>query len=240
MAAYNIKLKRREEVAEGTMSFFFDKPAGFQFKAGQFMRFSLIDPPETDAEGDQRTFSIASAPHEEDLMIATRMRDTAFKRVIKSMPIGSEIQVRGPYGRMTLHEDSTRPAVFLTGGIGITPFRSIALDAASTGLSHRLSLFYSNRRPEDAAFLEELAQLEARNPHYRFIPTMTSPASSKPTWSGETGYISGEMLARFIDDLKTPVYYVAGPQGLVNAMRKTLGEVGVSEEDIKAEEFAGY
>jgi len=240
MAAYNIKLKRREEVAEGTMSFFFDKPAGFQFKAGQFMRFSLIDPPETDAEGDQRTFSIASAPHEEDLMIATRMRDTAFKRVIKSMPIGSEIQMRGPYGRMTLHEDPTRPAAFLTGGIGITPFRSIALDAARTGLTHRLSLFYSNRRPEDAAFLEELAQLEATNPNYRFIPTMTSPATSKQTWSGETGYINADMLARFIDDLKAPVYYVAGPQGLVNAMRKTLAEAGVSEEEIRAEEFAGY
>ena len=240
MAAYNIKLKRREEVAEGTMSFFFEKPAGFQFKAGQFMRLSLIDPPETDAEGDQRTFSIASAPHEEDLMIATRMRDTAFKRVIKSMPIGSEIQMRGPYGRMTLHEDPARPAVFLTGGIGITPFRSIALDAARTGLTHRLSLFYSNRRPEDAAFLEELAQLEATNPNYQFIPTMTSPASSKQTWCGETGYINGEMLTRFIDDLKAPVYYVAGPQGLVDAIRKTLGEVGVSEEDIRAEEFAGY
>jgi len=240
MAAYNIKLKRREEVAEGTMSFFFDKPAGFQFKAGQFVRFSLIDPPETDAEGNQRTFSIASAPHEEDLMIATRMRDTAFKRVIKFMPIGSEIQMRGPYGRMTLHEDPTRPAVFLTGGIGITPFRSIALDAARTGLTHRLSLFYSNRRPEDAAFLEELAQLEATNPNYRFIPTMTSPATSKQTWSGETGYINADMLARFIDDLKAPVYYVAGPQGLVNAMRKTLAEAGVSEEEIRAEEFAGY
>jgi ferredoxin-NADP reductase len=240
MAAYNIKLKRREEVAEGTMSFFFQKPAGFQFKAGQFMRFSLIDPPETDAEGDQRTFSIASAPHEEDLMIATRMRDTAFKRVIKSMPIGSEIQMRGPYGRMTLHEDPARPAVFLTGGIGITPFRSIALDVARTALTHRLSLFYSNRQPEDAAFLEELAQLEATNPNYQFIPTMTSAASSKLTWSGETGYINGEMLTRFIDDLKAPVYYVAGPRGLVDAMRKTLGEVGVSDEDIKAEEFAGY
>jgi ferredoxin-NADP reductase len=240
MAAYNIKLKHREEVAEGTMSFFFDKPAGFEFKAGQFLRLSLIDPPETDAEGDQRTFSIASAPHEEDLMIATRMRDTAFKRVIKSMPLGSEIQMRGPYGRMTLHEDATKPAVFLTGGIGITPFRSIALDAAHSGLSHRLCLFYSNRRPEDAAFLEELAQLERTNPYYRFIATMTSAAESKQPWSGETGYINADMLARFIDDLKTPVYYVAGPQGLVNAMRKTLAEAGVNEGEIRAEEFAGY
>jgi ferredoxin-NADP reductase len=173
-------------------------------------------------------------------MIATRMRDTAFKRVIKSMPIGSELQMRGPYGRMTLHEDPTRPAVFLTGGIGITPFRSIVLDAAHTGLSHHLCLFYSNRRPEDAAFLEELAQLAAMNPTYQFIPTMTSTAETKQPWTGETGYINADMLARFIDDLKSPVYYVAGPQGLVNAMRKTLAEAGVSEEDIQAEEFAGY
>ena len=240
MAAYNIKLKRREEVAEGTMSFFFEKPAGFQFKAGQFMRLGLIDPPETDAEGNQRTFSIASAPHEEDLMFATRMRDTAFKRVIKLMPLGLELQMRGPYGRMTLHEDSARPAVFLTGGIGITPFRSIALNAAHSGLSHRLCLFYSNRRPEDAAFLRELRELEAMNPNYQFIPTMTSPADSKLAWSGETGYINAEMLARFVDDLKAPVYYVAGPQGLVNAMRKTLSDAGVSDDDIQAEEFAGY
>jgi ferredoxin-NADP reductase len=128
----------------------------------------------------------------------------------------------------------------LTGGIGITPFRSIALDAARAGLAHRLHLFYSNRRPEDAPFLEELAKLETSNPNYRFIATMTSPAGSKQTWTGETGYINPEMLARFIDDLKAPVYYVAGPAGLVSAMRKTLGEAGVSEADIHAEEFAGY
>ena len=78
MATHKVKLKRREEVAEGTAAFYFEKPEGFQFKAGQFLRFSLIDPPETDAEGDSRSFSIASAPHEEDLMIATRLRDTAF------------------------------------------------------------------------------------------------------------------------------------------------------------------
>ena len=240
MPTYKIKLKGREEVAEGTAAFFFEKPEGFQFKAGQFLRFTLIDPPETDAEGDSRTFSIASAPHEEDLMITTRMRDTAFKRVIKSMPLGSEIDVKGPYGRMTLHDDPARPAVFLTGGIGITPFRSMALEAAHTGLAHRLHLFYSNRRPEDAAFLDQLAALEKINHNYQFIATMTSAAGSERPWTGETGHINAEMLTRFIDDLKSPVYYVAGPATLVTAMRKTLGEVGVSEADIRAEEFSGY
>ncbi|MEK6285564.1 MAG: FAD-dependent oxidoreductase [Acidobacteriota bacterium] len=240
MATYKIKLKRREDVAEGTVAFHFHKPEGFQFKAGQFLRFTLIDPPETDAEGAGRTFSIASAPHEEDLMIATRMRDTAFKRVIKSMALGSEIEIKGPYGKMTLQDDPARPAVFLTGGIGITPFRSIALDAAHAGLAHRLHLFYSNRRPEDAAFLDQLAELEKINPNYRFIATMTSATASTSSWTGETGYINAEMLARFIDDLKAPVYYVAGPQALVTAMKKTLGEAGVSEADLSAEEFSGY
>ncbi|MEK6406848.1 MAG: FAD-dependent oxidoreductase [Acidobacteriota bacterium] len=240
MATYKIKLKRREDVAEGTVAFHFHKPEAFQFKAGQFLRFTLIDPPETDAEGAGRTFSIASAPHEEDLMIATRMRDTAFKRVIKSMALGSEIEIKGPYGKMTLHDDPARPAVFLTGGIGITPFRSIALDAAHAGLAHRLHLFYSNRRPQDAAFLDQLAELEKINPNYRFIATMTSATASTSSWTGETGYINAEMLARFIDDLKAPVYYVAGPQALVTAMKKTLGEAGVSDADLSAEEFSGY
>lgn len=240
MAAYKIKLKRREEVAEGTAAVYFEKPEGFQFKAGQFLRFTLIDPPETDPEGNSRTFSIASAPHEEDLMITTRMRNTAFKRVLKTMPLGSEIEFKGPYGKMTLHDDPARPAVFLTGGIGITPFRSIGLDAARSGLPHRIHLFYSNRRPQDAAFLDQFTELEKVNPNYRLIATMTSAAASNPPWTGETGYINGEMLLRFIDDLKSPVYYIAGPEGLVTAVRKTLSEAGVNESDIHVEQFTGY
>jgi ferredoxin-NADP reductase len=240
MASYKTNLLRREEVAEGTVAFFFEKPDGFQFTAGQFLRFTLIDPPETDEEGNSRTFSIASSPHENDLMIATRMRDTAFKRVLKSIPLGSEIEFKGPYGRMTLHEDATRPAVFLTGGIGITPFRSIAVEAASAGHKHSLQLFYSNRRPEDAAFLDELTQLSSSNPNYVFIPTMTAAAGSTRPWTGETGYINAEKLARFVGDLKAPIYYIAGPAGMVNALRAALAAAGVDEAAIRAEEFAGY
>lgn len=240
MATHKVRLTRREDVAEGTSAFFFEKPQGFQFKAGQFLRFTLIDPPETDPEGDSRSFSIASAPHETHLMIATRMRDTAFKRVIKGMQLDSELEVKGPSGKMTMHDDPARPAVFLTGGIGITPFRSLALEAAHAGLAHRLWLFYSNRRPQDAAFLDELTELEKTNPNYRFIATMTAAAGSKRPWTGETGYIDAEMLKRFIDDLTAPVYYVAGPEGLVTAMRKTLSDAGVTEADVRAEEFSGY
>ena len=240
MARTKIKLTRNKQIAEGTVAFYFEKPEGFQFKAGQFLQFTLIDSPETDEEGDARTFSIASAPYEAELMIATRMRDTAFKRVLKTLTPGSEVEINGPYGSMTLHEDPTRPGVFLTGGIGITPFRGIAIDAAHRRLSHRLYLFYSNRRPEDAAFLDELRELEKANPNYRFIPTMTAADGSTRGWAGERGHINAEMLRRFVEDLASPVYYVAGPEGLVTAIGKTLAEAGVIEDDINAEEFEGY
>src|SRR5436190_13886080 len=125
MKTYQSKLKSREEVAEGTTAFHLEKPAGFQFKAGQYLNVTLIDPPETDAEGNTRSFSIASAPFEADLVFASRMRDTAFKRILQTLTLRSEVRISGPFGSFTLHTDTFRPAVFLVGGIGITPFRSI-------------------------------------------------------------------------------------------------------------------
>src|SRR5580700_11947518 len=125
-----IKLISRQEVAERTVAFHFEKPPNWTFKAGQCLDITLLDPTETDAEGNTRTFSIASAPHEETLMVATRIRDTAFKRVLQSMPLGSAVKIEGPSGNLTLHNNATRAAAFLAGGIGITPFRSILFRAA--------------------------------------------------------------------------------------------------------------
>jgi ferredoxin-NADP reductase len=240
MAIYTVSLKHRREVAEGTTAFLFEKPDGLSFKAGQYLNFTLLDPPETDAEGNTRTFSIASAPDEEELMMATRMRDTAFKRVLKTMPLGAQVEIEGPYGNFTLHKNAARPAVFLTGGIGITPYRSIIRDAGRKKLPHRLLLFYSNRRPEDGAFLEELQQAERDNPNYQFVGTMTDMANSKRPWQGKTGYINRDMLAQSISDLTTPIYYIAGPPGMVTAMRKMLADADINDDSIRTEEFNGY
>src|SRR5438105_9656974 len=98
-------LVSRKEIAEGTMEFHFSKPPGFAVKAGQSIDLTLIDPPETDAEGNTRAFSLASAPQEPELIIATRMRDTAFKRTLKSMPLGTQVKIDGPFGSFTLHNN---------------------------------------------------------------------------------------------------------------------------------------
>jgi NAD(P)H-flavin reductase len=107
-------------------------------QGGQFLEMTLLDPSETDAEGNTRTLSIPMLPHEETLMEATRMRNTAFKRVLNTMPRGSEAKVEGPSGSQTPLNDIKRMAAYVAGGIGLTPFRSIAFPAAKQKLSHRI------------------------------------------------------------------------------------------------------
>ncbi len=240
LVSYQPKLLNRVEVAEGTMAFHFEKPPGFDFKAGQHSDLTLVDPPENDSEGNVRTFSIASAPFEDQLMFATRMRDTAFKRSLKRVPLGTPVKMEPAAGSFTLHKNSAKPAVFLTGGIGITPFFSIVKQADHDRLPHNLYLFYSNRRPEDAPFLEILQKLEMTNPHFRFVATMTEMSRSKQKWEGETGLIEKAMLSRYLGDLKGPIYYIAGPPAMVTAMMKLLVASSIDEDDIRTEGFVGY
>jgi ferredoxin-NADP reductase len=229
-----------EQIAEGTMAFHFDKPQGFQFKAGQAIDITLVAPTETDAEGNTRGFSLVSAPSGNDLTVATRMRDTAFKRCLKAAAEGMEIEIDGPFGSLTLHKNSAKPAVLLAGGIGITPFISILRQATFEQLPHQLYLFYSNRRPEDAAFLEELQSLHQRNPRFHFVPTMTEMEHSQRAWDGEKGLLTGEMLMKHLASVHGPIYYIAGPPAMVAALRTMLSTAGVDEDDIRTEEFAGY
>ncbi|MGI8470033.1 MAG: FAD-dependent oxidoreductase [Pyrinomonadaceae bacterium] len=240
MPIYKTKLKSREEIAAGTMAFHFEKPDGFAYKAGQFADYTLINPSETDAEGNTRGFSLASAPYEDDIMLATRMRDTAFKRVLKTMEIGTELTLDAPYGSFTLHNNAQIPAVFLTGGIGVTPVRSIVLQAAHDNLSHKIFLFDSNRKPEDGAFLDALTEAGKNNPNFTFVGTMTETEKSGGKWDGETGFITKAMLAKYIGNLTLPIYYLAGPPAMVTAMRKILGDAGVNDDNIRTEEFTGY
>lgn len=240
MPPHEVKLLRQETVAAGTMAFHLEKPADFQFKAGQTIDLTLIDPPETDKSGDTRAFSLTSAPHENELGVATRLGHSAFKRVLSQLPPGSPLRITGPFGSFTLHKNVGRAAVFLAGGIGITPFFGIIKDATHQKLPHALFLFYSNKRPEDAAFLEELRELERANPHFRLIGTMTEMGRSSEPWDGETGYIDASLLARHLGELHGPIYYLAGPPEMVAALRKMLEGAGVDEDDIRTEEFSGY
>lgn len=243
-ASFEIALKGKKQIAEGTMVFIFEKPEGFIFKAGQHLRMTLIKPPETDAEGDSRFFSLASTPQDPDIVIAMRMRDTAFKRILKNMQIGEKVFIQimlgVPHGAFALHDDSSRPAVFIVGGIGIVPAFSMIKDATEKKLPHKMFLFYSNRRPEDASFLEELQKLAEQNPSFKLIATVTEAEKSTKSWRGETGFIDKSLLTKYVNDLQSPIYYVSGLSEMVSAMKTMLTDAGVKEDNIHAEEFTGF
>lgn len=235
-----VKFIGSEPVAEGTILFRFEKPKGFEYQAGQNCDFFLMNPRETDEEGNKRTFSLASSPEEPHLAFTTRMRDTAFKRALKAMKTWETIEMEGPFGDFFLHENVKRPAVLLAGGIGIAPFFSMIKDATKRNLPHKIVLFYSDSHPGNAPFLKELEELTKANKNFTFIPTMTAMEKSKEKWHGETGYINAEKIKRFVPDDSNPLYHIAGPLGMLSSMRGLLNTIGISNDDIRSEEFIGY
>lgn len=235
-----VRLVEKAMVARDTMAFYFEKPDGFEFKAGQYADYTLLDPPETDEQGDTREFTISSAPFEEHLACTVRLRDTAFKRVLERLPLGSAVEIDAPLGSFVLSHRQTRPVVFLVGGVGITPVRSIMLQADHDKTEREIVLFYSNKTPADAAYLDELIQLDATNPNITVVPTMTRIHGAGTDWCGRIGRIDSALLAKHVPDLTAPVYYLCGPPDMVQGMRAVLADAGVDDEGIRTEEFFGY
>lgn len=230
MASYDVALQRREEIAPGTFAFHFARPAGFAFKAGQAVSLALREPPAA-ANSTRRTFSLVNAPFEPELVVATRVREaSAYKRALTALPIGATVKLTGPLGRMTLHEDGARAAVFVAGGIGITPFMSMLRQAIHDRLRHRLFLLYANRRAENAAFLAELQALARDHDNFRLHATMTAT----------DGRIDEETIRNFAGDAAAPIYYLAGPPAFVTAVGEALTRLSVPNDAIQSEMFYGY
>jgi ferredoxin-NADP reductase len=231
MAEYEMTLVDRQRIARDTMAFWFDtNGASFGFRAGQHADFVFTHPCMESERDNSRTFSLASSPHDkEPIMIAMRIRKTGFKTALKAAALGTKFTVSRPRGSFTLHKDITRTAVFIAGGIGIAPIRSILQHATQERLPHKLYLFYSNREADDAAFLEEFENMTVQNPNLTLIPTPY-----------EKGHINREMLSRYLLGLNGPIYYIAGPSGMVTAMTDLLNSSGVSDDDIRTEEFGDY
>lgn len=240
MTSQRTRLLHKEEAADSTMTFHFEKPESMTYTAGQYLHWTLVDPPETDDKGTMRAFTLASAPFEDTIMASTRMRDTAYKRGLAVMEVGDEVDLDEPQGDLTLHEDTSRPAVFVIGGIGITPVRSMVLQSIHDNSGHRLFVFYSNKRVEDAAFMADLRDAAERCDNFTFVPTMTETEQAGGEWSGETGHIDSDMLSRYLPDLGEPIYYLSGPATMIEAMAQMLKDAGVAEQDIRSEEFPGY
>lgn len=240
MSVYFSRLEYREEICEGTLAFACSQPSAFHFRAGQYVEISLIAPKRRDIGGSSRSFSIASAPFENELLFIMRQSNSAFKQELGWLPLGSKIQISGAAGHFVLDEAPRRPAVFLAGGIGFAPCRSILRQAFHERSPRDIFLVYSNRRPEDAACLGELRQFEKEHPNFRLTATMTRMASSGAGWSGEQDPINPMMLRRVVTGVCAPIYYIAGPSRFVTGMISVLTALDVGEADIRTEDFGEY
>jgi ferredoxin-NADP reductase len=233
------RIKEKQEVAKGTLLVTFDL-LGEQvdFRPGQYFFVTLPDVGYQDDKGLRRHITVVTSPNEKGVLgLATRMRDSAFKRSLRELPVGTEVEVEAPKGKFALPEDPSRPLVFVAGGIGITVFRSMLRYIREDRLPYRVTLIYSNRDRESTAFLDELLELEHELPDFRLILTMTQD----PTWNDETRKVDAQFVKDYLDeDLNRYTFLVAGPPAMTEGVQHALEEAGGKEDNVIAERYSGY
>ncbi len=233
------QIKEKQEIAKGTLLVTFDLLGEeVEFRPGQYFFVTLPDVGHQDDKGLRRHITVVTSPNERGVLgLATRMRDSAFKRSLRELPVGSEVDVEPPKGRFALPDDPSRPLVFVAGGIGITVFRSMLRYIREEALPYRVTLVYSNRDRESTAFLDELRELEGELPGFRLILTMTQD----PAWDGETRKVDARFFGDYLgENLNEYTFLVAGPPPMAQAVQQALADAGVEDENVLAERFSGY
>jgi ferredoxin-NADP reductase len=232
-------IKEKREVAQGTLLVLFDLGGEeLDYRPGQYFWVELVDPPYTDENGARRHITAVTSPSERGVVgLCTRLRDSAFKRSLAELPLGAEVDVEPPKGSFVLPEESDRPLVFVAGGIGITPFRSMLRYIADERLPYRVTLVYSSRDRASTPFLEELEEIERGDVDLRLVVTMTEDES----WPGERRRIDASFLVdRLGASLADSSFMVAGPPGFAQAVTGALEQAGVDEARIASDSFSGY
>jgi glycine betaine catabolism B len=228
-----------------------DKTTSLSHTAGQFAFFD-IGGVYDDPKGPIRHFTISSSPTENFIMFSTRIRDSPYKKRLSTLEEGSRVKVRGPEGQFVLHEDYSKPAVFLSGGIGVTPFRSMIKYATDKQLPLKITMFDSNRNRGNILFKKEFDECANINKNLKIIYTISEDeqqqqqqqsSSTANNWKGEYGRIEKAMIMKYldIDMLNNSIFYICGPPSMLKAMQSLLHDnLEIPKERIKVEEFVGY
>lgn len=238
MQGFEITLKEVQDVADGTKNFVFEKPEGYTFQAGQYVALSVSEMVTEDAKGSTRSLSIASAPYEDNLQFAMRSGESGFKQTMWQLRPGDAVTITKPVGFFTLpNDEDMRPVVFLAGGIGITPVRSILKQAEHDDSTRTFTLFYSNRFAKDASFDSELRALAL--PHLKYVQVLSQSSDVCDSANDERGYICAVMLRKYVPDIAGSLFYIVGAPQFSEAMESLLREMGVAKEQCKKDPFTG-
>ena len=216
-----LKVKQVKTDTEDVFSLIFEKPKDFQFYAGQYLDYEL---PIKDPLGNTRAFTISASPTEDFLMLSTKYGSTPFKKALAQLKAGDEIKTSHPAGTFTLDESSS--AVFIAGGVGITPFRSMIKYAVDNHIKTPITLLYSNT-DDNFLFKKELKEW------VKLLPKLTIIYHN----STQNGHLT---TLYPIPYTLYPIYYLAGSHSFVNDLEKILIDSGVDETNIRYDRFDGY
>lgn len=223
-----LPILEQKTIAEKTCEVSFGLPGNkFIFLAGQYVRANAPKLVYPDPKGASRLFSIVSSPNNKDkISIAFRNSGSGFKRTLMKLPIGSLVDIEGPFGYFTLPKNLSQPIVFIAGGIGITPCLSMICYATEEKLNHPITLLYANRNVESAAYLEELTTIAKQNPRFLL--------------KNQYGRIDANFIQQSVKNLVEPIWYIVGLPAMVADARNLLSRLGINDTKIYFEDFTGY
>jgi ferredoxin-NADP reductase len=229
---HTVPFQAHMSCAASTGTFRFGKPAGYSFEPGQYFSLTLDT-----REGEQtKHFSHCDAPGDPYVELTTRLSGSAFKDALLDLRMDDLVRIAGPRGRLTL-PDGTMRVGFLVGGVGITPAHSIIRDAVSRATGLDVLTFFGNPDQSCIPFKAEFDEIEATHPGIRFVHVLQLPPEG---WDGERGFISAELVRRHCDPLDGRYWISAGPPAMTDAMTRVFAELGVPQERVAMERFAGY
>jgi ferredoxin-NADP reductase len=220
-----LRLAEKEHLLDDVWAFRFTPSEPLEWVAGQCISVEL--PHENpDGEGTRRWFTISSAPYEKIVQITTRITRTTFKQALSKMEVGGGLQLLGgPYGGLAW-QNVDMPIVFIAGGIGITPFRSILRQRAHDRLPLNVTLIYASRTP-DLLFRDEIRDWSNVDDRFTVEYVIGSP-------------LTFESLTKLVPGLTQSLIYISGPQALLVALSSSLEAHGLPEERIKQDFFPAY
>jgi glycine betaine catabolism B len=210
----------------------FRRPKGFNYLPGQWA-FLKVGSKE---EQKTKPLSFSSSPTEDYLEFTKRLTGHEFSNAFATLETGDTATIRGPYGKLTLMENRKKICM-LSGGIGITPLRSMIRYSTDKEMKTNIILLYSNRFEDDIAFMDDFDEMQVKNPNFRVIITITRPSSA---WKGLTGRINREMIEKKVPDYAERVFYSCGTTLIVDTMITMLINMGLPDIQIKYEYFSGY
>ncbi len=213
-------------------SFRFARPNGFSYRAGQFIMVTIRG-------GENvliKPFSLSSSPTEDYVEFTKKLTGHEYSNALDAMKTGDWTEINGPHGTFTLEGEHPKVCM-LSGGIGITPLRSICKYCADTKVNTSIILLYGNRTETDIAFREDLEQMQHQSRNLRVIHVLQE---FDERWRGAKGIINAELLRSEVPDYAERVFYTCGPPGMVQAMTILLKSLSIPAEQIRTEDFAGY